>query len=503
MYRNQYLAVSSKPKSTFLNIDPVCSSGLHIYASPFLDVSSSQYLGAEVTILGHVIDPMRPTMTNAEIVVYLAQSCASLENVFKEIQALSGRYVVVYKNETCFVAIGDACNLRQMYYCFRDGNLILTSSPKLFLEYLDDDLRMSESKKKFTELPEYKRQESAWYGDKSFDDRLQKVLPNHYLDIFKKESRRIPFLSSPEFSNEEEVVDYVSSMLAGTYSSLLARYRLLQPLTAGWDTRVLLAASKKVKDEIQFYVFDRRDGRPPPADTWVSMNLSRALGLRFNMVSPEPLRGPFLEEYKRGHLEPRILPKTRNIQHHYDMHYDKDTVNVNGNAAEVARCFYGHTERAVTLNMLLTFTGYGEKSAFITNELRLWYTEATEWARSQAINLLDLFYWEQRMGNWGALYPFEQDIAIEEISPFNNRSLLYSLLQAKGKRRRGPHYPLFRTLTQHLWADTLLEPINPDQGHIKALLKSSSTTRYWATKSKQFMESILSWGRRTSKTGAP
>ena len=486
MYRNQYLAVSSKPKSTFLDISPVCSSGLHIYASPFLEVSSSQYLGREVTLLGPVIDPMRPTMTNAEIAAYLAASCASVENLFKEIQGLSGRYVVVYKNETDFVAIGDACNFRQMYFCFVDGHLVLMSSPKLFLEYFDYDLQMSESKKKLTEMPEYKRTQSAWFGDKSFDDRLRKVLPNHYLDISKKESRRIPFLSSPKFSNEGEIIEYASSMLTGTFSSLAARYKLLQALSSGYDTRMLLAATKKVKDEIQFFCCERSE-----ADISVSTNLSKALGLRFNAVRREPLRDSFLAEYKREYIEPRIQQNTWYIQHHYDMHYDKDTVIINGNVTEIARCYFGLSEREVKLNMLLAFSGYGKKSAFVTNELERWYPEATAWGRSQGINNLDLFCWEQVMGNWCALFAFEQDIAIEQISPFNNRSLILGLLQAKGKRRKGPRYPFFRALIQHLWPDTLSVPINPDMTYFRGHIRSSLTTHYWAVNTRRFVESIL------------
>ena len=41
-------------------------------------------------------------------------------------------------------------------------------------------------------------------------------------------------------------------------------------------------------------------------------------------------------------------------------------------------------------------------------------------------NVLDLFYWEQRLGNWGAVRNSESLIAIEKVDPFDSH-LLYEI----------------------------------------------------------------------------
>ena len=48
-------------------------------------------------------------------------------------------------------------------------------------------------------------------------------------------------------------------------------------------------------------------------------------------------------------------------------------------------------------------------------------------AKANNISILGLFCWEQRMGQWHALYQYEQDVAIEEFCPFNNKGLLLSI----------------------------------------------------------------------------
>lgn len=65
------------------------------------------------------------------------------------------------------------------------------------------------------------------------------------------------------------------------------------------------------------------------------------------------------------------------------------------------------------------------------------------------------------MGNWGATYPYEQDIAIEEISPFNNRFLLLSLLFLPNKIRKKENPIFYKKIIKNLWEDCLNIPVNP------------------------------------------
>lgn len=125
--------------------------------------------------------------------------------------------------------------------------------------------------------------------------------------------------------------------------------------------------------------------------------------------------------------------------------------------------------------MLLTFSGY-RGNPFIKKELREWYDHAKSYAQETGINLLDLFYWEQRMGNWGAQFPYEQDIAIEEISPFNNRSLLQILYSLGYNFRKKPGHLLFQELIYHCWHETLTIEVNPDDNKMIKFLKRDART---------------------------
>jgi len=342
----------------------------------------------------------------------------------------------------------------------------------------------------FTRLPAYQEQENAWYGDEAIDDRLRKLLPNHYLEISQRSVKRVPVKPLCGSVSDEEAISNTVVILKGTYSALIRRYQLMQPITAGWDSRVLLSASRQFKGKIRFYVFSFSSMKS--ADVWVPRRLSERLGLDFSVIEPAPLHERFLSDYRAEHVTPRILPKTAQIQYHYDRRYDRNVINVNGNAAEIARCFYGYTTRKVTIDMLLTFSGYGRQSDYVREQLEKWYPQACQYAAESGIPLLDLFYWEQRMGNWGAMFPSEQDIAVEEISPFNNHALLRGLLCVSPKRRRAPGFSFFRKLVEHLWAETLTEKVNPDSGYVTEVIKGNAMVRYLVQVSVSKLKSLRS-----------
>jgi len=149
-------------------------------------------------------------------------------------------------------------------------------------------------------------------------------------------------------------------------------------------------------------------------------------------------------------------------------------------------CFWGYTKGKVSIDMLVTFAESTNrmKVPYFKKQLEKWYPEAKKYADDHKIPLLDLFYWEQRMGNWGALWSFEQDIAVEGVEPFNNRSLLTSLIEIGPEKRSSPNYTYLRKLIQYLWEDALSEPINPGGNYFKKVIKGHALLKYSIVKFK-------------------
>ena len=84
-------------------------------------------------------------------------------------------------------------------------------------------------------------------------------------------------------------------------------------------------------------------------------------------------------------------------------------------------------------------------------------------ARKFGINLMVLLYWEQRLGNWGAVRNSESLIAIEKVDPFNSHLLNEIFLGVDEKYKHYQETPcmLFREMIKYMWPELLEWPINP------------------------------------------
>ena len=479
MFRNQYI-LSNKQFNPPDEFSETNFYHLHICHHFSLNVVKYRHKSCSILLIGFIIDPFSPHKNNEEVIKSIAGKCKDRDHFFKNIQWMSGRFVLIFRTEDELLVTGDCCCLRQMYLHSARSHFVMTSSPKLFLQITATPHQFSAEKKAFIDSAAFRQNEHSWYGSQCIDDRLQKILPNHFFDIQQQKIGRIPFYHSG-LQSERETLDYSAGILQGTLDAACRRYKLMQPVTGGWDTRMLLAAAKKHVDDIDFYIFHHQSLDASHPDLQISQKMMRRLGLPFRVIRTEPLTEEFMEMYKREHILHRILPKTNAIQHHFYHHRDKNIINLNGNCGAIARCHFGYAENELPASALPWFTPYLNKNNFVNREIMSWCRSAKNFASEYRIPLIDLFYWECRTGNWAPLYPFEQDIAIEELSPFNNRALLYAQLLLPAKLRNGPPHKFFRHLIMSMWPEVLVEPMNPKPLYqkISLYLKRSARMRYW------------------------
>jgi len=471
-YRNQYIVAKRCLKNQInsqliKNFNTVEFEGLDVYVHIDLNCTVSLKDNVKILLIGFILDPFNPDKSNANIINRISNKYDKLNDLIKEFQSFSGRFVALIKTIDDFVVFGDACHLRQIYYSIDKNNIAFTSSPKLFFDFFSLDISLNNKILKVISHPEYLKREGAWFGDTYLDERLKKLLPNHFLDLISLKANRVPVYDTYNFIDENQSIEFASNLLVGTFDSILNRFKPIQGLTAGWDSRLLLAASKRHSERIKYYVFNQLGSLNN--DAIISSQISKKLGVPFEtiLVDSSNLTDEYSNLLKSGYLYPLLLPKLANIQYHYYKRYSNDTININGNASGIATCVYGFSKNVIPLKMLLYYSGYLDKITYFCDEIGKWYPSALEYSKQTRIPLLDLFYWEQRMGNWGSIFPYMQDMAIEEITPFNNKDLLLSLLKIEPKNRLGIENKTYRRIMQILWPEVLLFPFNPDRKFVK------------------------------------
>lgn len=468
MYRNQYLAVSggATVPSPFDTLPVLHFCDLDVFFHPDLRVSASHAEKQSVLLLGYAFDPENPHSTNQGITDELAGLVG--DRLFQRLDSLTGRFVVFVGapdptgTRRLTKIVGDACALKQVYYGEYRGVFYATSSMRMFYDFTGKPVELSPEKRQFMSHPQYEWNEQSWYCEEEFDDSLRKLLPNHFYDRRTGRAVRTPMPVLEYPSTPDAIYDLCADVLQGSFQALTERYRPIQVITAGVDSRTLLAASRGFASSIDYYIFDFGTA-DVKADIEVASHMARDHNLNFQVVPADlDLTDEFKTAYAREHVFPSFANfKLPGIQHHYLHHRSPDLINVNGNCGEILRCALGHSKQPVPRRYVYYYTRYSTRFPFLAEAVEQWYDNAIGVSRESGVSITDLFYWELKMGTWGARYPFEQDIAIEEYSPFNNRQLLLTFMKLPAELRNRPAVRASHTWIEHMWPGLMDYAVNP------------------------------------------
>lgn len=463
LYRNQFVLgpvhVESFPGWKRYELDESTRLTVH----PDLDCCQVATGRKSVTLLGFILDPDDATATNESIVRTLADALENCGSFPRETYRYGGRWVVIASDGNDFILFNDAAGLRQIFHTNeRDSRgLWCASEPGMLARVLRLEMD-SEALGLINSYGFRTNREYWWPGGGSPYKELSHLLPNHCLYLRSGRVRRY----WPDRDLKEQpigrAVETVSRMLTGLIRSAAERFDLVQSLTAGWDSRLLLAASREISHRISYMTVRQREMRESHADIRIPSALSTKLGFKHHVVRSSLIMDPeFVKTFKTNAVlaHDHYAPDAQAILNHYGL----AKVCMVGSVSELVRNPTVGTKRS--LNGRIT---PAEVSAelyrlgthrYAIAEIEKWFAGL---GQTHNLDRDTVFYWEQRAANWLAMTQLEFDAAWRDIfSPYNCRDLLTEMLAVRGKDRKAPRDRLYKALIRNLWPEVLSEPVNP------------------------------------------
>jgi hypothetical protein len=238
----------------------------------------------------------------------------------------------------------------------------------------------------------------------------------------KKTLRFFPF-GDLETKSLEYVSSISSEMLKGYITAISIRNRIKMAVTGGYDSRVLFLASLNVECEYFVSKHPYMDDLHP--DILIPKRLTSHYGKNFT-VEEDKITGEVNKN--SDYINDIDFPRFSDSAYkHGDFTY------INGNISEIARNYYGY-HRNATAEDICFLSGNPEMS-FVISEYGKWLKNKPLFEK-YGYNYLDIFYWEEKMGNWAAKAKTEAHALGRDIlSPFNSRELLMLLLSTERKYR--------------------------------------------------------------------
>ena len=457
-------------------LGPDCPTGLegwhrrkitnecHLSTHPDLEVTHIVSGDNSLTLLGFILDPDNPAASNFDILRNLLCADWSSGNPATLTAGFGGRWAMVAHDRTRTILFHDATGMRQVYYCrapIDDTRIVhCGSQPRLIAELLG-----------FTPDPaaiEYNLTRGSddlevyWMpGDVSQYSEIRALLPNHQLDLRTGTTTRYWPTQKLQAMDYQQAVSEGVRLLRGLMDSARRRYPLSIAMTAGWDSRLMLALTADFAAEVHFFTLVYPGSGEGSRDVNVPSRLLQKLGMKHHLIRyPERIDTSFKDVFKRNSSAIQNA-YCADAQAMYDI-YPPDRLCVTGDVAEIVKNYYGTFNAgstSISAPELARLCKIGDHP-FGVAALQAWISDLIQ---PGPIGVLDLFCWEQMAGRWQAHIRAEYDIVQESFAPLNCRKLLLTLLASDEMHRTPPDFNLFRGLIETLWKEVLTIPINPPE----------------------------------------
>jgi len=431
----------------------------YLYAHPDLEVNRVADSKKSIVLIGSLFDSAEPEKDNADIIHDILASANCWEEYVARIKRYAGNHALLYKDNKITVILHDALALREIYYCTKENQIVCGSQPNLVAKFANPEIKPT-SDPDLLDFYKNHLKNSIRIGDETYYEGVKHLLPNHCLDINRREARRYWPNEPIKRLALDEAVSKSCTYLQGVLKAMAHRHPPMMAVTAGTDSRVMLAASKGIQDKIYYFINNHSLGHSHP-DISVPKKIFESIRVPFH-VHDVPMDVD--DEFKRIYIGNTFFTTKRLLTTIYNVYFKNhgEKINITG-TGEIGRTRYGKEPKHLNSYLIAYKLGYTEGCRYVIKQSEKILDEMLSVARHFGINILTLLYWEQMIGNWGTVVNSESDIAIEEFDPFDSH-MLYEIFLGVDEKYTKYDQTLcvfFRDMIRNMWPELLGWPINP------------------------------------------
>lgn len=295
----------------------------------------------------------------------------------------------------------------------------------------------------------------GWFpGELTAHHGLDRLLPGHYLDLDTWTVARSWFGPEAQTDDPSKVVEEIIEIVQAQIEAMTkGPKRVAMTLTAGHETRMLLACARPFLDQVDFLTITGSDRHQ--TDTVIASRIATALGLS-HLTLPRTTadphqralfirRGGHCNADSNSYFHPSVWPIA------------ESHVMVSGVGGEVARGFFWRNtdtpQMAVTASMLAARFGLTKNQKLIVR-LNRWLAVLQD---RDCLRVLDLAYHEHRNGAWYAVQ-LCCDPTLERVAPLLTTRTVDLMMQLPPEWKRANR--LSHEVVARQWPELAKFPYN-------------------------------------------
>lgn len=458
-YRRQFLLAPREIDCPFSHGLERLPEGWCLYVHPDLPLAKLNRPGNNFYLLGDIFDFRGDHKGNEEILREVVDASPDSKTFLKNLEPYTGCYVVIFVFGGSIRLAGDATATRKLFFRRESGQTWCASHLHLLARVLNIPLSGDPSKTAYMNSPRFEALNKGGIAATTAYDGINQVLPNHCLEAGEGTVTRFWPDEPREPLSVKEVVELSTTMIGGFMHHIASRYDIMLPITAGKDSRTLLAATREIRENVFYYINRNSQSDLTIPDFTLPAELTRRLGIEYHILDTDIRVDPGFEEIFHEN-NPHALKQYLPMIYNYYLHFG-NRVNIPGSVATGGQWWYPVFRKHKTTDTLLDINQLGSfphaREAYAS-----WLDGCRPWCERTGFELLDLFYWEERLGNWGTQVQVDKDMAQLDINPLNSRLLVKIMLSVEPIHAlEFGSYPVNRGINMNLWPETMSMPINP------------------------------------------
>ncbi len=451
MFTNQYL-LTNKKISEQKDTTQIGIAKFYLYFDKEIEYYTVRKGKTQITLLGYTFHCYN-SLSEQELIENLLT--LSKEELLDEIDLWCGHFVLFVSKDTIKI-YNDACASFKVFYGKKDKVSVIGSDPKIINKFFNFEKDREISKLRFYQSKFFKKNSTKIGHDSQYKNMYQ-LVSNHCLNTERNTSERI----FPREKRKEISQEVAGQKLIRIFNHLTflieKRHTVYASLTAGYDSRLLMAATRKISNKVEYYTFKIPNQKENFIDYTLPKKITTDLELKYSFIYIKRLS----ENIKKKILASYDFPKLRPFEQYLNIFpkNKKENILLVGFVSEVAKNYLENVNVRNGRDVLRAV--HLPDNQYLENYYTSWLETNRKVISDLNYEVLDFIHWEQDITNFAGQNTYYAHHYVRLFSLFNSREILRIMLAVPIEKRDGKSPSFFKYLIRKMWPDLMNYPFNP------------------------------------------
>jgi hypothetical protein len=414
--------------------------------------SDSKFIG---WLLGYPIDTNGLLLNQSLQMSVSADNSSDASQLESSLYAFGGSFLAIFLTQNISRVYLDPSASLATVFCAHQQ---IVASTTALIPYSED----SQDNYELINLLDIPRKDNFYPFGFTPRHSVERLLPNHFLDLNNwRVTRHWPVneITTIQHKDIEQTVDEIASIIKNNIAALVQKSQLYIPLTAGRDSRMLLACAREHLKNIDFFTIKIPD-KKALIDCEVASQIAKKCKLNFRILEVEEATEAELNEwlYRTGNC---VAGRTwRNVRTLKQL--DPQRGILLGMGGEVCRSIFwrvSDTESTPISPEELIQILHLPVTPYFKEKVNQWLDDL---ATNNTFTILDFLFIEQRLGSWAGPQQYGHITSAFRVYPMCHRKIFELMLSLPPDYKRSEM--IATDLIKNLYPELLMFPFNKPSG---------------------------------------